>query len=154
MLTAIGPRVGPAQNASAPPNSSQAVSRIARAVVRVHFKGSCASDNFRVVCGLDAVRVSYVAAGVCISRGEVTTLDMRCHFDCREMWIAELHVAAPFRSRGFGADLAVAAESIASMLGIRTVHVFPLAAAKQFWLKLGYVPHGRKARVLVKRLGR
>jgi GNAT superfamily N-acetyltransferase len=97
-----------------------------------------------------AVQINYVASGASTPHGEVTSLDLRCHFDCREMWIRQLHVATPFRSRGLGTDLVLAAESIASALGMRAVHVLPLSPARAFWNKLGYVPQGHAARVLVK----
>jgi GNAT superfamily N-acetyltransferase len=108
------------------------------------------SDGLQVEREIVAVQINYVASGVSIPRGEVTTLNLRCHFDSLDMWIRELHVASPFRLRGLGTNLVTAAESIAATLGMRAVHVLPLSPAREFWCKLGYVPQGRTARVLVK----
>jgi hypothetical protein len=50
----------------------------------------------------------------------------------------------------FFTDTVLVAESIASALGMRAVHVLPLSPARAFSNKLGYVSRGRTSRVLVK----
>jgi GNAT superfamily N-acetyltransferase len=143
---------GPLARSPAPTKLPKAVCRIARAALRKHFAPARASDDLQVECETVAVQISYVASDLSMPRGEATTLELRCHFDSLDMWIRELHVAAPFRSRGLGTDLVMAAESIASALGMRAVQVLPLSPARRFWSKMGYVPQKRTARVLVKRL--
>jgi GNAT superfamily N-acetyltransferase len=123
-------------------------------MLRKRFEAARVNDELDVQCATAAVQINYVAAGASTSSGEVTSLELWCHFDGLEMWIRQVRVAAPYRLRGLGTELVTAAESIASALGMRAVRVLPLPPARRFWSKLGYVPQGRTARVLVKHLGR
>jgi GNAT superfamily N-acetyltransferase len=130
------------------------MSHIARVALREHFEPTRAGDHLYVAWGTAALQINYIASRVSTPPGDVTRLDLRCHLDCREMWIRQLHVAMPFRLRGLGTDLVRVAESIAAALGLRAVHTLPLTPARRFWSKLGYVPQERTARVLVKRVER
>lgn len=80
-------------------------------------------------------------------------MELSLRLDIREMWIASLHVAVPFRSMGLGRQLVQAAEAIARAVGIAVVNVLPLYTSDPFWLKLGYRPHPCTVRVLCKQVG-
>jgi len=130
------------------------MSHIARAALTEHFEPVCAGDHLHLEWRTTALQINYIASLVSTPPGDVTSLDLRCHWECREMWIRELRVATPFRLQGLGSNLVTAAESIAVALGMSVVHTLPLTPARRFWSKLGYVPQRRTARVVIKRMDR
>lgn len=84
----------------------------------------------------------------------VVQLDCRLHPNSRQMWIGEVWVPPLLRRRGWGRRLVKAAEAVARAMSSETVSVFPLVGAQAFWKRLGYRPHPRTARVLVKKVRR
>jgi GNAT superfamily N-acetyltransferase len=83
---------------------------------------------------------------------EMARLDCRLHPDDHLMWIGDLSVSRHRRRRGWGRRLVRAAEGVARNMGCNKVVVFPLVDSLPFWRRLGYLPHPRKARVLLKRV--
>jgi len=68
--------------------------------------------------------------------------------DSSEAWIANLQVAASYRSQGLGRELVQVAQAIAGAMGIPVVNVFPLPSSLDFWRKMGYTPTPCMTRVL------
>ena len=66
------------------------------------------------------------------------------------MWIGSLRVATQFREKSLGTQLVEAAEAIAYAARIEVIHVFPLLAARPFWIKNGYRNRDGTTRVVSK----
>ncbi len=81
-----------------------------------------------------------------------TEMQLRYHPAASALWICTLHVAGSERLTGVGRALLRAAEQVASTVGARAVHVFPIGSAGGFWRRMGYEPHEVTVRVLSKRL--
>ena len=96
------------------------------------------------------VRIVYYSKILSISPSDLTCIELNFCLDTEDMWIGLLHVAKPFRSVGLGSQLVRAAEEVAHLMGLRNINVFPLHHTESFWLKMGYRPHYRTARVLSK----
>jgi len=107
-------------------------------------------DPLVVECGVPQVRVFYVSTRASPGSGDTTFLDCRLNFDSREMWVGSIQVAASYRRQGLGQQLVQTAEDIAHAMEIGVVNVFPLTCSEHFWLKMGYTPRPRTARVLWK----
>jgi GNAT superfamily N-acetyltransferase len=114
----------------------------------------CFDDRDLVIveAGRLGVRVAYTSTRASHDDGEVTRLECRVDVQGSQMWVDDLWVASSLRSGGIGRQLAAAAERFAMSLDLKTVNVFPLAAAGQFWKKVGYTSHPKAARVLTKDL--
>lgn len=129
------------------------VVRIARAHLRREARLEASEGALVVEAETNqVVRWQFVSRRGACSAEEPTRIDCRFHPPARVMWIGEVHVAPELRGRGLGKRLVAAAEAVAADLAARTVYVFPLAPARAFWQRLGYRPHRRMARVMVKDL--
>jgi GNAT superfamily N-acetyltransferase len=84
---------------------------------------------------------------------ELARLDCRLHPHDDLMWIGDLSVSQDLRRRGWGRRLVRAAEGVARNMGCNRVVVFPLVDSMPFWRRLGYLPHPKTARVLLKSIG-
>lgn len=123
---------------------------IARTVLRKAFHFYHDEDTLVLEIAEQSVRIAYSASQVSESPTDLTGIRLSLWFDVQELWIGDLFVSVPFRSKGLGRQLVQAAEMIAHETGIEVVHVFPIHSSQSFWLKLGYVPHRYTARVLSK----
>ena len=132
-------------------NSVKDVRDIARKIFKDEFSWFDYDDPLFVEGVFSQVRVFYVCTktSVCDQR---TFLDCRFHFDSRQMWIGSIEVAAHRRLHGIGRQLVRVAEATGNALGMEEVRILPLSSSVEFWLKLGYSPNPRMARVLRKNL--
>ena len=108
-------------------------------------------DPLVVECGARHVRVFYLSRRASPGSRDTTFLECRFNLESSEMWIASIQVAASYRRQGLGRQLVQMAEEIANAMEIGVVNVFPLTCSQHFWLKMGYTPKPRTARVLWKR---
>ena len=98
-----------------------------------------------------SIRIDY--ATFLDSASDPTRMTLRLHPLTEVMWIESLRIAVPLRSTGRGRRLVAAAEGVACHTGIGSINVYPLSAARAFWLRIGYQSHPRTSRVLSKSLG-
>jgi N-acetylglutamate synthase-like GNAT family acetyltransferase len=83
---------------------------------------------------------------------DITQVNLSFDFDTCELWISWLSVSTQLRLSGVGSQLVNVAETIARVIGIQIICVFPLVSTNTFWEKMGYVPYRRATRVLCKQL--
>ncbi len=129
--------------------------QIERAVRNV-FRGMVLSysddDTLVAEKSLRCTSITYSSVGASSAHLDRTGIALRLHFDVGEMWIDSLSVAAPYRRKGLGTQLVVAAEAIACASRIDVIHVFPLLAAQSFWTRNSYLRHSCTSRVLSKQV--
>ena len=110
------------------------------------------SDTVLVENDFRDMRIAYTSGRLLCGARDVTCVECRIYTDTKQMWIGALRVTRALRSRGPGRQLVVAAEEIASLLGVQTVSAFASVSAQGFWEKMGYAPHSKTARVVTKDL--
>ena len=130
-------------------NSVCDVRNIARKMIKYQFSWFDYCDPLIVEGVFPEVCVFYVSTKTS-NLEHRTFVDCRFHFDCRQMWIGFLEVAACHRLQGVGRQLVRAAEATADALGMEEVRILPVPSSVDFWLKLDYTPDPRSARVFWK----
>ncbi len=100
----------------------------------------------------DEFRIRYATTEFTDRPGNVTQVRLAWRSTLEELWIGYLHVASQFRGRGLGKRLVLASEQLAYRLNARSIQVYPLQSAREFWLDRGFAPHPRTARVVIKRV--
>lgn len=126
------------------------IERIVQHVYRKEIPFSHSGDTVVVEKMHQNVEIVYSSRQTSAAPSDPTVIKLRLRLEVREMWIGDLHISMPFRTSGLGRQLVAAAEEVARATGMGTVNVFPLRAAWDFWLKMGYRPHHCMARVLSK----
>lgn len=96
------------------------------------------------------IRVVYFLKRASVLPSDLTGMELKLSLKTREMWISSLHVAVPFRSKGFGRQLVHAAEEVARVTEFETINVLPILSSQSFWSKMGFRSHRCTARVLSK----
>jgi len=96
------------------------------------------------------IRIVYSSKRASVLPSDLTGMELHLSFDTKGMWISSLHVAVPFRSKGFGRQLVHAAEEVARVTEFETINVLPVLSSQSFWLKMGFRSHRYTARVLSK----
>jgi len=98
----------------------------------------------------DHVVIKFTASDFAVDERDATFVKLSWCESQRELWISHLRVASPFRRRGLGTQLVALSERLAWHLHARSIHVFPLHPAREFWLAAGYRSHTTISRVLTK----
>ncbi len=96
------------------------------------------------------IRIVYSSKQASVLPSDLTGMELQLSLKTREMWISSLHVAVPFRLKGFGRQLVHAAEEVARVTEFETINVLPVLSSQSFWLKMGFRSHRCTARVLSK----
>ena len=96
------------------------------------------------------IRIVYSSKRASVLPYDLTGMELQLSLKTREMWISSLHVAVPFRSKGFGRQLVHTAEEVARVTEFETINVLPVLSSQSFWLKMGFRSHRYTARVLSK----
>ncbi len=101
-----------------------------------------------------SIRIDYATWCDSGSASDPSRMTLWLHPLAEVLWIGSMRIAVSLRSLGRGRRLVAAAEEVACHTGVGSINVYPLSAARAFWLRMGYRAHPWTSRVLSKAVGR